>query len=58
MEEMEKVLSESPLRTVEEAYAGVVADNTSTNRKAFKIKKEITPDSLQLGAAPPMFLIY
>ena len=36
MEEMEKVLSETPLRTVEEAYAGVVADNTSTNRKAFR----------------------
>lgn len=36
-------------RTVEEAYAGVVADNTSANRKAFNIIKAKYPRLFTVG---------
>ena len=40
------------MKEVEETYAGAVADNTSTNLRAFKIINEKYPKLLNTGCAP------
>lgn len=51
IEQIEKVKDENPPRSVEDAYAGIVADNTQTNLNAFDIVKAKYPRLFTTGCA-------